>query len=138
MSAVRYVRLSSILRLQATEHEARIQFWCPGCDDRHEVRTQGPNPWTWNGDVEKPTFYPSVATECRATVKDAEGRWTGEHVRDAQGLPVELVCHSFVEEGRIRYLSDCTHALVNQTVDLPEWYTHETDGLPGRPPKISP
>lgn len=33
-------------------------------------------------------------------------------------------CHSFVENGRWRFLSDCTHELVGQTVPLeplPDW-----------------
>jgi hypothetical protein len=30
------------------------------------------------------------------------------------------LCHSFVENGRIRYLSDCTHAYAGQTVELKE------------------
>lgn len=29
-------------------------------------------------------------------------------------------CHSFVENGMIRYLDDCTHSLVGQTVELPD------------------
>ena len=29
-------------------------------------------------------------------------------------------CHSFVTDGRIQFLSDCTHALAGQTVDLPD------------------
>ena len=31
------------------------------------------------------------------------------------------VCHSFVTNGRIQYLGDCTHKLAGQTVDLPDW-----------------
>jgi hypothetical protein len=31
------------------------------------------------------------------------------------------VCHSFVTDGRIQFLGDCTHALANQTFDLPGW-----------------
>ena len=34
--------------------------------------------------------------------------------------PKPLLCHSHVREGRIQFLSDCTHALVGQTVDLPD------------------
>lgn len=30
------------------------------------------------------------------------------------------VCHSFIRDGRIEFLSDCTHALAGQTVDLPD------------------
>ena len=37
----------------------------------------------------------------------------GEHVE-----PRPYVCHSFVREGKIEFLGDCTHALKGQTVDL--------------------
>ena len=31
------------------------------------------------------------------------------------------ICHSFVTDGRIQFLGDCTHKLAGQTVDLPDW-----------------
>ncbi|WP_241754456.1 hypothetical protein [Cupriavidus basilensis] len=31
------------------------------------------------------------------------------------------VCHSFVTDGRIQFLGDCTHALAGQTVPLAEF-----------------
>jgi hypothetical protein len=48
--------------------------------------------------MEAPTFEPSILVE-------------GARSR----------CHSFVREGRIKFLSDCTHELAGQTVDLPEF-----------------
>lgn len=38
--------------------------------------------------------------------------------REAKFPP--YVCHSFVRNGRIEYLGDCTHHLKGQTVDLPD------------------
>ena len=80
-------------------------FFCPGCRDTHavnmRVRSDGPR-WTYNGDVDRPTFTPSILH----TVDWPDGR---------------EVCHSFVRDGRIQFLSDCTHALANRTVDLPQW-----------------
>ena len=35
--------------------------------------------------------------------------------------PTVTRCHSFVREGRIEFLSDCTHALAGQTVELPDF-----------------
>ena len=35
--------------------------------------------------------------------------------------PTPKVCHSFVRDGRIEFLSDCTHELAGQTVELEEW-----------------
>ena len=31
---------------------------------------------------------------------------------------IKKVCHSFVTDGKIRYLNDCTHHLKGQTVEL--------------------
>mgnify|MGYP007013250410 CR=1 FL=1 len=31
------------------------------------------------------------------------------------------VCHSFVVDGRMQMLGDCTHALAGQKVDIPPW-----------------
>lgn len=78
-------------------------FECPGCGFNHGpviARTDGQaHPmWTWNNDLERPTFAPSLLVQY------------GD----------KSVCHSFVRDGRIEFLSDCTHALAGQTVDLPE------------------
>lgn len=79
-----------------------VWFWCPGCDSPHRVLTDPPEQaWGWNGDLTAPTFTPSVL------------------VTRPGGIPDR--CHSFVTDGRIQYLTDCTHALAGQTVPLPEW-----------------
>jgi hypothetical protein len=59
--------------------------------------------WEWNGSLDKPTFKPSIFVNAR------------------QSNPMVPSCHSFVTDGRIQFLNDCTHALAGQTVDLPEW-----------------
>lgn len=84
-------------------------FWCPGCDGGHQIQHgagSGPR-WTWNGDAERPTFTPSVRVS-----------YNGADADTPEGIP--SVCHSFVTDGRIQFLSDCTHALAGQTVDLPD------------------
>lgn len=89
-----------------------LVFWCPGCDGGHRIAYgEGSGPrWTWNGDAERPTFTPSVLV-----------RYDGADAgRD--GAP-PTVCHSFVTDGRIQFLSDCTHALAGQTVGLGDWNT---------------
>jgi hypothetical protein len=35
-------------------------YWCQGCNCTHTIKTKGVGAWGWNGDVEKPTFTPSV------------------------------------------------------------------------------
>lgn len=61
------------------------------------------NNWSWNGDTESPTLKPSILTEFT---------WGEEYTIHR--------CHSFVNDGKIQFLSDCSHELVGQTVDLLE------------------
>lgn len=85
----------------------RVHFRCPGCDDVHSVVVETQNGWGFNGDLERPTFTPSVLV-----------RYGN---REPGPLGVNAVCHSFVTDGRVQYLGDCTHTLAGQTVDLPPW-----------------
>ena len=87
-----------------------LQFRCPGCKQSHAIQSGsdvGPN-WSWNGSLDTPTFSPSVLVTY-------SGPDAGK-----DGAP-PAVCHSFVTDGRIQFLTDCTHALAGQTVDLPDW-----------------
>lgn len=52
--------------------------------------------WSWNGDVDKPTLKPSILSRSSIT------------------------CHSFVNDGRVQFLSDCQHEFAGQTLDLLE------------------
>lgn len=80
-----------------------VLFHCPGCEYSHAFRVAGEGRpmWTWNGDLDRATFAPSLLYRLERT----DG---GEHV-----------CHSYVREGRIQFLNDCTHKLAGQTVDVP-------------------
>jgi hypothetical protein len=71
-------------------------FWCPGCKENHAY-TAGR--WQFNGDLERPTFTPSLLYG-----KD------GRHKR----------CHLFMTDGKIQYLSDCDHELAGKTIDVPD------------------
>jgi len=68
------------------------------------TRKGTPN-WTWNGSVDSPTVKPSILTRGGS---DESGEYT------------EHVCHSFVNDGRVQFLSDCTHEFAGQTLDLLE------------------
>jgi hypothetical protein len=102
--------------------EGRYFHWCPGCEEMHPL----PDGWTFNGDLERPTFSPSFAQGGMQTVQ-VDGKWTGEWVRDGEGKPVPRVCHYFVEEGRLRFLDDCTHPLAGKTIDMPDLPAHLRD-----------
>ncbi len=96
-------------------------FKCPGCDDVHGVNL-GPGGWGFNGDNALPTFTPSILV----TRNMATPPVTAENMDEYKRAPwsqtkVKQICHSFVTDGRIQFLNDCTHALAGQTVDLPDW-----------------
>lgn len=54
---------------------------------------EGTGCWSWNGDVEKPTFRPSILTKVNYT--------------DSQRG--DFCCHSFVNDGMVQFLADCSH-----------------------------
>lgn len=100
----------------------RVAFMCPGCRELHQVAVAGDTrpAWDFNCDYDRPTFSPSVLVRGHVIETDADGKWTGEWKRDSAGNPMPLVCHSFVRDGQIQFLGDCTHELAGQTVDLPQ------------------
>lgn len=110
------------LASNGTEPGRRVHFWCPGCDDAHGVVVDAPATWTWNGDLELPTFTPSVLVEMSKWKGTFEqyGKWTRPTHPDVEPGGT-CICHSFVTDGRIQFLTDSTHTLAGQTVDLPEW-----------------
>jgi len=85
--------------------DGRKIFYCPGCKTEHAVSIgEGRPHWDYNGNPDTPTFTPSILVTC-----DWDDPVTHE------------VCHSFVTDGKIHFLGDCTHAMKGQTVELPEW-----------------
>lgn len=91
-------------------------FECPGCKDMHVVYTEATaskTTWDFNGDLEKPTFNPSYLTWLDPNPNALpEPRF--KKYRDG------FRCHSFIRDGMIEFLSDCTHQLAGKTVKLPE------------------
>ena len=89
----------------------KYAFYCPGCKELHsyivkmdpktaEWRTKnGLNlvEWSFNGDLERPTFNPSLLYI-----------QTGDRKR----------CHLFLHDGKIKYCSDCDHELAGKEIDL--------------------
>lgn len=80
----------------------QYQFMCPGCGIYHSFD----NRWNFNGDLDKPTFSPSL--DVTGGKYDENDQWTDLH------------CHSYVKNGKIQFLSDCSHELAGQTVELLE------------------
>ena len=108
-------------------------FFCPGCKESHRLRVDSDKSprWSWNGSLDKPTFGPSVLVTTGhylSTHKPGDECWCNFNEKHPDD-PVHfrcVRCHSFVKDGCIEFISDSTHELANQTVDLPDWKTHET------------
>lgn len=101
---------------RASRWRNRLMFECPGCGTWKGIPI-APEPdgsggpiWTWNQSLDLPTLQPSILQH---------GNEANEAQRAAGYLGTPR-CHSFVTDGRIQFLDDCTHALRGQTVDLPE------------------
>jgi hypothetical protein len=113
--------------LRGTDDPGMFLFWCPGCKGAHGVWTNQPNArtgakWSFNGDMEKPTFDPSILVN--GTKFTAKGERDYQAWREGNGPTperfdsVNTVCHSFVRNGMIEFLGDCTHDLRGKTVPL--------------------
>ena len=84
-------------------YKGAYSFFCPGCQTTHVVWTDKNDnipTWDFNGDIESPTVSPSIKVVM--PIKDKEN-----------------ICHSFIRNGQIEYLNDCTHELRGKTIDLP-------------------
>lgn len=94
-----------------------LMFVCPGCKAAghksyaglHLLPVNSPHidkpSWDWDGNLELPTLSPSILTRGGSLGKDG-------------------VCHSFLKAGVFEFLTDSTHPLSGQKVelpDLPEW-----------------
>jgi hypothetical protein len=83
--------------------ERWVAFHCPGCRGDHSIPVTGPRGWTWNGSLDKPTISPSI------------------FVNRGLANPVAPACHSYVTDGKIAFLPDCSHKLAGKTVELPDF-----------------
>lgn len=95
--------------------EGGFGHWCPGCEEMHVITSA----WEFDGNLESPTFSPSIRITGKQTIK-INSEWVGDWVRDAQGNPVDLCCHYFLIAGQLQFCGDSTHALAGQTIPLPE------------------
>lgn len=88
------------LKNQDGDHGAWMHY-CPGCKSHHSFDTR----WKFNGDLQKPTFTPSMLVN-------------QHRQKDTEGTPA-VRCHYFLTDGKIQYLPDCDHELKGQTIDCP-------------------
>ncbi len=88
------------------EHDGVVVVWCPGCKNLHSLYIPphaGRPQWQWDGNLEAPTFTPSLLITWRKRDNTVFRR-----------------CHSYIRNGQWQFLSDCTHELAGKTVDMVE------------------
>ncbi len=84
--------------------------WCPGCKGRHFFNlyaddNPGGAKWDFNGDIYRPSFSPSMHIK----------------ITDHDTRQQETLCHYYLREGQLQFLSDSGHELKGQTIDLPDF-----------------
>ena len=95
-------RLSRVLAEAAPEwevdHGKVLLHWCPGCKRLHPINIEKPNHcnaiWKWNGNVDAPSFSPSINI-------------VGQ-------------CHYIITNGQIAFCADSRHQLAGISVPLPD------------------
>lgn len=94
-----------IREISSTLHDGIVgySFWCVACNRRHAFYTHDgyTNNRSWTLVSKEPvTVQPSI-------------KLTG-HYGDIENF----CCHLFIQNGRLIYLSDCTHHLAGKEVDM--------------------
>ena len=94
--------MAKIRRVQRSETKWQYHFGCPACNCEHTFDES----WSFNHDYDKPTISPSFLQQGFLGFKDE--------------TPTYGTCHSFIKDGMIQFLGDCTHDMKNKTVELLE------------------
>ena len=86
-------------------------FFCPGCGHDHVYYTGRSyiirSRWEFNGDINNPTFYPSLSNKWG---KEADPKWQEpEDIHTPPDKGWSGRCHLYVENGVINYCGDCSH-----------------------------
>jgi hypothetical protein len=102
------------MKIAKLENSTKLLFWCPGCRCLHwfqeEAEGEDKSTWKWNGDFANPTVESSISTflDKEQTKK----------------------CHSYIREGKIKFLEDSWHDLKGKTTILPEIYEEKEEQAP--------
>ena len=100
-----------------------IFFYCPGCGNNHcinSINDDTPS-WSWNGSFDYPTFSPSILIKNGHYGEGYNGKDCWCNLKERTGIDSGFkcgICHSFVTDGKIHYLEDCTHSYAGKIIDL--------------------
>lgn len=74
--------------------------------------------------MERPTIAPSIlvkGSRFTANGQKQYDEWRAGRIECPSEFESEpACCHSFVTDGKIQFLADCTHELAGKTVPLPD------------------
>jgi hypothetical protein len=87
--------------------------WCPGCEEKHVLPWKRGG-WTFNGNMERPTFTPSFLHQWRRMGADGV-------------TPEDARCHYILTDGVLNFCGDSKHALAGKSVPLVPQPTGETE-----------
>lgn len=100
--------------------DGTLAWYCPACKCDHVSNGS----WQFNGDFgNKPTFSPSFLVRTGHHVPSHTGDCWCTHYERHPDKPKTFactICHTFVTNGQIQYLSDCTHEYAGKTVEMEE------------------
>jgi len=119
----------------------RIWHWCPACKCLHrydlavplhqpeweginEESSPSQHQWSFNGNLEAPTFMPSMLIF--TSHPDRSRPWEEWVAMKERGEITEIpytrttVCHYHIIDGNIHYCEDCPHELRGKIVPLPD------------------
>ena len=94
---------------------------CPACKTTHCLNTDADKKpcWGFNGDMDKPTFSPSILERSgHYCERGSHPKTKDECEACKEGYDMCYICHSFVKDGMIQFLNDCTHAYAGKTLPL--------------------
>jgi hypothetical protein len=85
--------------------------------------------WTYNGNPHSPTFQPSILVSAGHYLKEPHkpgNCYCDFHERFPNEEPMLATwrcyrCHSYVTNGEIQFLSDCSHEFKDRTMPLPDF-----------------
>jgi hypothetical protein len=110
------IRLTPKLFVRRSQKYEHYLFYCPGCQEVHPFCTKNENrsswvPWIFNGDINLPTFTPSLLLK--------------RNLSDYPGCGPR--CHSVVTDGKIHFCPDCEHDLAGKTVNMIDFPMRENN-----------
>jgi len=111
--------MPKVIRVEENPQPFKYIFDCPGCGQYHGFTDS----WKFNGNLELPTVSPSILVRWTEFTDEGKRQYdmdmkSGVDSDFANYPTKDMVCHFFIQNGRIQYLLDCTHELKGQTVDM--------------------